>query len=483
MEQFIEKDLQKLDILAAVRSEKIVELTLGRVEEQVEDKSDVIEELLMSTKVKKDGEVLVQEYITKYIAHLVRDTMVVTEYVEKSKSKQMVLFFIDTHWATIETQLYYVFVKRCARKLGLSPIYSESPEFMNKVFERLAFRVMEHKKHFVTPGESWINLLNCTLEIKNDGTVVKREHRAEDFFTYCLPYVYDPRAECPMFQKFLDRVLPEKEMQTLLAEYIGYCFTSNLKLEKMAVFYGVGCNGKSVMLDVVTSLLGSMNVSYITLSDLTTNDEKRSLANGKLANISSESKGELDTAVLKRMVSNEETDMRKLYVGTKLMTHIPKLFTSYNRLPPAEYTHGFFRRWLLFPFKVTIPEEEQDVDLVKKLCTELPGILNWVLAGLKNVLVRKSFSKSEGCRIALHEYISNSNSAMMFFSHSCEVDNSCFIKLTDLYKLYSTYCLEEDVKKIGKKNFQEIIISFGAEASYRDHIKYYNLRMKENADN
>lgn len=483
MEQFIEKDLQKLDILAAVRSEKIVELTLERVEQQVEDKSDVIEVLLTTTNVKKDNEMLVQEFITKYIGEVVQNSMMVTEYVEKNKSKQMVLLYIGTHWEKIETQLYYVFVKRCARKLGLSPIYSESPEFMNKVFERLAFRVMEHRKQFVTPGESWINLLNCTLEIKNDGSVVKREHRSEDFFLYCLPYVYSPEAECPKFHQFLDRVLPEKEMQTLLAEYIAYCFTNDLKLEKMAVFYGVGCNGKSVMLDVITRLLGSTNVSYITLSDLTTNDEKRSMANGKLANISSESKGDLDTAVLKRMVSNEETDMRMLYVGTKLMTHIPKLFTSYNRLPPAEYTHGFFRRWLLFPFRVTIPDEEQDVDLVKKLCTELPGILNWVLVGLKTILEKKAFTKSEGCRMALSEYINNSNSALTFFASLCEVDNSCFIKLSDLYKKYAEYCIEEDLKKIGKKNFQEIIISFGAEASYRDHIKYYNLRMKENADN
>lgn len=483
MEQFIEKDLQKLDILAAVRSEKIVELTLERVEQQVEDKSDVIEVLLTTTNVKKDNEMLVQEFITKYIGEVVQNSMMVTEYVEKNKSKQMVLLYIGTHWEKIETQLYYVFVKRCARKLGLSPIYSESPEFMNKVFERLAFRVMEHRKQFVTPGESWINLLNCTLEIKNDGSVVKREHRSEDFFLYCLPYVYSPEAECPKFHQFLDRVLPEKEMQTLLAEYIAYCFTNDLKLEKMAVFYGVGCNGKSVMLDVITRLLGSMNVSYITLSDLTTNDEKRSMANGKLANISSESKGELDTAVLKRMVSNEETDMRMLYVGTKLMTHIPKLFTSYNRLPPAEYTHGFFRRWLLFPFRVTIPDEEQDVDLVKKLCTELPGILNWVLVGLKTILEKKAFTKSEGCRMALSEYINNSNSALTFFASLCEVDNSCFIKLSDLYKKYAEYCIEEDLKKIGKKNFQEIITSFGAKPLYKDHTKYYNLRMKEYGNN
>ena len=467
-----------LENLATMRGENLVELTLERVTERVEDKQEVIEELLQCSKVKKECELVVQEFVTNYIAELVHEELVVTDYVERNRSKQMVYLFIGTHWTVIDIQLYYVFVKRCCRKLGLDSIYSESPDFMNKVFERLAFRVMDHRKHQVTPGESWINLLNCTLEVKCDGSLVAREHRAEDFFTYALPYVYAAEAECPLFHRFLDRVLPEPEMQTLLSEYIGYCFTKGLKLEKMAVFYGFGSNGKSVMLDVITRVLGAMNVSYITLSDLTTNDEKRCLANGKLANISSESKGLLDTAVLKRMVSDEETDMRELYIGTHMMTHIPKLFTSYNRLPSAEYTFGFFRRWLLFPFRVTIPEEEQDVDLVKKLSTELPGILNWVLVGLKSILTRQCFTKSEGCNRALNEYVNSSNSVMQYVAASLVVDDNAQTKLSDLYAAYAKFCQEEDLKKIGKKNFQEIIASSGVKVSYNHNAKCYNLKFK-----
>jgi putative DNA primase/helicase len=37
----------------------------------------------------------------------------------------------------------------------------------------------------------------------------------------------------------------------------------------------------------------------------------------------------------------------------------------------------------LVPFKATITAEEIDKDLPAKLCTELPGILNWAIAGLR----------------------------------------------------------------------------------------------------
>lgn len=479
MKEFIEKDLQTLEILAAKRSENLVEYTLEAYLDMVEDKKNVIDALFESapnTKSKYKG---VHEFISKYIMELMDGKMLVNEYIEKNKAKQQVWLFIGTHWEVIEMQLFYVFVKRCASILGLADIYCNDPEFMGHLYLRLLFRLMEYRKQKVTPGDVWINCSNGTLEIRKDATFVLREHRPEDFFTYVLSYAYCPDNDCPMWRAFLDKVIPEENMQLLLAEFIGYCFTKDLKLEKMGVFYGTGSNGKSVTLDVITMLLGSTNVSNVTLSALTIDDEKRSMLEGKLANISHESKGELDTAMLKQIVSGEPTNVRKLYIGSYDMKDIPKLFTSYNRLPSAEYTFGFFRRWLLFPFKVTIPESEQDVDLVKKLSTELSGILNWVLGALTGLVQRKAFSKSKTCDQAVSDYINSSNSAMRFLSDVCIVDTNASTKLSDLYKVYATYCLEDDSKKIGKKNFQEIIESFGAKATFKHNAKYYNLKFKE----
>ena len=483
MEQFIEKDLETIETLAALRSENLVEYTLDAELENVENKKVVIDKLLDSGKCKADSLAAVMDFIASYIFALLKGRMLVNNYVEKSKSKQDVFLFLHTHWAVVEMQLFYVFVKRCARKMGLQDFYCDDPDFMNKLYLRLIFKLMDYKKQKVMPGDVWVNVMNGTLEIHKDGSIELRPHSADDFFTYVLPYCYSPDAECPLWHKFLDRVMPDVEMQSLLAEFIGYCFTKNLRLEKQGIFFGTGANGKSVTLDIISKLLGSSNVSNVSLSSLTMDDEKRSLIEGKLANISTESGGQLDTAMLKQLISGEPTEVRKLYVGTHTMYDIPKLFTSYNRLPSAEYTFGFFRRWILFPFKVTIPEAEQDVDLVKKLAKELSGILNWVLASLGGLIQRKAFSKSDVCDKALKDYMNTSNSAMQFVAAMCEVDEGSSIKLSELYRRYTTYCVEEDYKKIGKKNFQEIIESFGAKVSMKQNFKFYNLAIRENADN
>lgn len=43
--------------------------------------------------------------------------------------------------------------------------------------------------------------------------------------------------------------------------------------------------------------------------------------------------------------------------------------------------HGIWRRIRLIPFTETIPDTEQDKDLLTKLRAELPGILNWATEG------------------------------------------------------------------------------------------------------
>ena len=51
--------------------------------------------------------------------------------------------------------------------------------------------------------------------------------------------------------------------------------------------------------------------------------------------------------------------------------------------------YGIWRRIHLVPFVVTIPPEKRDADLVEKLRDELPGILNWALAGYQQWRKRK----------------------------------------------------------------------------------------------
>ena len=58
----------------------------------------------------------------------------------------------------------------------------------------------------------------------------------------------------------------------MLAEYMDYIFTTGLKLEKAAILYGSGANGKSVFFEVVNALIGPDNICSYSLQNLTKYD-------------------------------------------------------------------------------------------------------------------------------------------------------------------------------------------------------------------
>lgn len=67
-------------------------------------------------------------------------------------------------------------------------------------------------------------------------------------------------------------------------------------------------------------------------------------------------------------------------------------------------SNGYFRRFLIVPFKVQIPKSEVDPKLAEKIVsTELPGIMNWMLEGRKRLITQSGFTESSLCQKQLEE--------------------------------------------------------------------------------
>ena len=151
------------------------------------------------------------------------------------------------------------------------------------------------------------------------------------------------------------------------------------------LLYGTGANGKSVFFEVVNALLGSNNVSSYSLQSLTNeNGYYRAMIANKLVNYASEINGKLETAIFKQLVSGEPVEARLPYGEPMTITNYAKLIFNCNELPKdVEQSNAYFRRFLIIPFDTTIPEQQQDKELSKKIISsELSGVFNWVLQGL-----------------------------------------------------------------------------------------------------
>jgi putative DNA primase/helicase len=301
-------------------------------------------------------------------------------------------------------------------------------------------------------------LQNGTFEITPKSRKL-RGFEQKDFITHQLPFEYVPEATAPLFQKYLDEVLPDPDKQKVFAEYCGYIFIkpSVLKLEKMLILYGTGANGKSVFFEILNALLGSENISNYSLQSLTNdNGYFRAKIGNKLVNYASEINGKLETDVFKLMASGEPIEARLPYGEPFILNEYAKLIFNCNELPKdVEHTNAYFRRFLIIGFDVTIPEDRQDKQLPQKIIkNELSGVFNWILKGLDRVLEQKNFSKCEAIDNARSDYEKQSDSVQLFIDElGFKTSTTEYVLISAIYPKYNNFCFEDGYRPVGKIKF------------------------------
>ena len=367
------------------------------------------------------------------------------------------------YWQPLNAEEFKPFLADAALKMGVAPLEAKYHQFKEEMYKQFV-----SEANMPTPermaGITLINLQNGTFEISENGQTL-REQRREDFLKYQLPFEYDPSARCPLFDKYLQRVLPDTDCCKVLAEYMGYIFTTGLKLEKAAILYGSGANGKSVFFEVVNALIGPDNICSYSLQNLTKYDSyQRAELSNKLLNYASEINGKLEASIFKQLVSGEPVEARQIYGKPFVMRDYGKLMFNCNELPKeVEQTNAFFRRFIIIPFNQTIPESEQDPELAKKIiASELSGVFNWLLDGLRRVLAQRKFTQSEMVQDQVDAYRRESDSVAMFIEeegYSPAIDDFVFLKA--LYGDYKTFCCDNGYKTCSIRTFSERIKMIG----------------------
>lgn len=373
------------------------------------------------------------------------------------KKNGFIYLYNGTYWIEIDKERFQFFLGNVALQMGVEKFKGKIHTFKEDLFKQFMADA-----YLPTPKGKFnsilINLLNGTFEI----TPTKRGLRyfeQKDFITHQLPFEYDPEATAPMFQQYLDEVLPDKDKQRVFAEYCGYIFIkpSVLKLEKMLILFGTGANGKSVFFEILNALLGTENISNYSLQSLTNeNGYFRAKIGNKLVNYASEINGKLETDIFKQMASGEPIEARLPYGDPFILTEYAKLIFNCNELPKdVEHTNAYFRRFMIIGFDVTIPEDRQDKQLPNKIIqNELSGVFNWILQGLDRVMGQKKFSKCEAVDNSRSDYEKQSDSVQLFITEmEYKPSTTDYILISELYPKYKTFCIEDGYRPVWKTKF------------------------------
>lgn len=275
---------------------------------------------------------------------------------------------------------------------------------------------------------SWNNVEEFEIPMK-DGVINAlngklRPHRWDDFLDKYLPHSYANDAKAPLWEECLEDWFPgERDKKDALQEFFGYILLSGTAAYKKALFlYGESDTGKSVVANVAREMVGMHNVCQIRLEDMD-DPKKRAPIKGKLLNLISELPqwGKLAESGFKMLVSTgEPVEIEKKYVNSMTIVPTCKHLIATNSLPWInDSTQATFNRLLILKFENVIAANKMDRTLLDRLIEEMPGIINWSMAGAKRLIESGGqFTTVRSSENIIAEYKTNSNPIRMFIDHS-----------------------------------------------------------------
>ena len=288
----------------------------------------------------------------------------------------------------------------------------------------------------------------------------------DHIITNIIPWDYNPNAYYELTDKVMNNIsCNDKEIRSLLEEMVGYCLFRRNELGKAFILTGEGANGKSTFLNMLKHLLGKKNLSVLDLKKL---DDRFStvMLFGKLANIGDDISDEFvtDAASFKKIVTGETIDAEQKGQPKFDFEPYVKLIFSANNIPrigKGRDSGAILRRLVIVPFNARFEEGQPGFmpfigdDLKSQESMEY--LIQIGLTGLKRVLSKRQFTKSEAMQRELDEFEETNNPVLGFFR---EADGDEEIRIeneptNEVYKHYQEYCIATNLTPMSAGEFSK----------------------------
>lgn len=374
-------------------------------------------------------------------------------------------------------------------KVSKWAVKCENPGSVNQLLESARTDTSLAVSIDLFDSESYhLNLLNGWVDL---NSMEFHPHTKKKFFTMVLPFEYSPVATCPQWLAFLNRIFrsnPEKDrVIAFLQKAVGYTLTGDTSERLVFLMHGLGANGKTVFIRVLEALFGEYgsSVSSTTFTTAMTTNVRNDIAKlkGKRFVWASENATGtvLDEEMIKRASGGDTLVCRFLHKEEFSYRPNFKIWWIFNHKPAIkDATDSIWDRIRLIPCLERIPSEEQDKKLVDKLITELPGIFNWAIVGLKKFR-NEGLAAPETVRVATGEYRNDEDALFDFLNDYFEIQKDkelsedWRVSFKEIYDIYKAWSVDQGFKapwsktRIGKilgERFKQIRTDHGRSREY-----------------
>jgi len=309
------------------------------------------------------------------------------------------------------------------------------------------------------------NVNNGTLDLRTGDL---RPHDPGDLITKLAPVDFDPEADAPLFREFMAEIL-SADIAAYLQRAVGLSMIG-VVLEHLLLFlHGNGANGKTTLLRALQAMFGD----YARQADPELLLVRRGdahptgvadLLGARLVVTTEVSDGRrMAEALVKQLTGGDKVKARFMHRDFFEFDPSWTIWLAANHKPVVRGTDdGIWRRVRLVPFDVTVPKEDQDPELVAKLADELPGILNWALAGALEYQ-RSGLHEPVPVLAATNAYRAENDVVGAFLETETEGGTGQWVEASVLYERYKEWCKQAGEYAVSQRRFGQAMTERGFE--------------------
>lgn len=295
-----------------------------------------------------------------------------------------------------------------------------------------------------TRSERLVALSNVMLDPTTGET---HPHSDAYLNTYALPFEHDAVAECRAWETYLASILSEDSVR-LLQEWFGYVVSGRTDLEKMLYMIGPSRSGKGTIALILSALIGAENVAGPTMNGFAGQFGLQSLHDKPLAifdDVRLPPRPDMVYAAVEKLLSLVGEAQMTVDRKNKESLHVrlpTRVVMAANELLqfPDEVGAMQTRMLVLVFTKSFVGREKRDEEFKDLFLAELPGILNWALAGLRRLNEQSGrFTLPADSTEVSEELRDVGNQVRPFIRDHCEIGDTDehWVWVDEVYGLYA----------------------------------------------
>lgn len=306
-----------------------------------------------------------------------------------------------------------------------------------------------------------LGLLNGVYDLRRDQF---RAGRREDRITLQAGVAYDEQATCPRWERFQLEIHDGNNTVVAFKQRAwGYTLTGDTSEQVLFIPNGEGANGKSTELSIMQTLMGDyarkVGAETLMVRDgrAASNDVARLRGARFLPTVEVEDGQRMAESLVKQLTGEDAIAARFMYREFFEFVPVGKIWLATNHRPEISGTdYAIWRRILLIPYPVKFEGARKDAGLKQQLLAELPGILNWTIAGFRAWRV-SGLAAPDSVRAASESYRVDMDRVGNFLRECCKHGPGVKGRTAaaQVYRTYEGWMRDNGLRPLSSRKFHE----------------------------